>query len=467
VTIIAIVLIAAVVGQILATSTGRAREASVAVLKEKLARLDAAHRGAEVDQASPPAAVTLPVIAEETAERVDADTLRARWLALFARMKEVNEACRISKGIWEVATGSVLDPEATELDDEAREALVNYQTCVAPTLGEIHALRDVEPDLSVLFDMTVLQEDPNVNEGVSRLNGELRKSFWMGAALSDAVGVIDSFTSLSYMAIHTFNGLMFYSSGVGGANWILLKPAVENSIVDDARWNRLHAVLGIRRSQEHFLEQIQRDTTWIMEAFETWADVPPTFKFSEAPVTYVRTWAYPRLTPALFNHDFDRFNRAMDRLLDLAERPYFEVKGDLAQFCEDFDVEPDIDSLKFTRGNPGWYYVLNLSRHEFEQNARNQASIDVIRFAILLEKYKRDSGNYPESLEVFTEALGGALPVNPLMGDGYVYERDGESFHLGFRQETDPERMSEQGFEAITITWWHDPFAIGTEGDLE
>jgi hypothetical protein len=156
----------------------------------------------------------------------------------------------------------------------------------------------------------------------------------------------------------------------------------------------------------------------------------------------------------------------MDQLLDLADRPYFEIKDDLEQFCEDFDVEPDIDSLKFTRGNPGWYYVLNLSRHEFEQNARNQASIDVIRFAILLEKHKRDSGTYPESLEVFTEVMGGSLPVNPLMGDAYIYERDGESFRLGFRQERHPD-LVEVGLEPTMVTWWHDPLGLGSEEEFE
>ena len=82
VTLVAIVLLAAVVGQILASSTWRAREASVAVLKEKLARLDATDLGAKTEQVASPAGTTLPAIIEETRERDEADTLRAVGRAL-------------------------------------------------------------------------------------------------------------------------------------------------------------------------------------------------------------------------------------------------------------------------------------------------------------------------------------------------------------------------------------------------
>jgi hypothetical protein len=407
------------------------------------------------------------MIPDVVPERIEADTLRKRWIALFDKMKEVNDACRGSKEVWQLATGSVVEPESPALDGEVRQALLEYQTCVGPTMDELRALRDVEPGLDALFDLNDLFQRANSREGASRLNWEVRRSFWLNAALGDDVGVLDAFNSLSYLATYEFAGFRYFDWSVGEVtNWLLLKPTIEDGSVDEQQWNRLNEILDVGRSQQHFLKCVRRDTAWIVASFETWADDLPSFKFSEAPVTYVRSWAYPRITPALFNHDFDRFNRAMDRLLDLAERPYFEVKDDLARFCEDFDVEPDIDSLKFTHGNPGWYYVLNLSRHEFEQNARNQASIDVIRFAILLEKHKRESGNYPESLDVFADALGGSLPVNPLMGDAYVYERTEDSFQLGFRQETVAELVA-LGVDPVTVTWWHDPLGLGTEENFE
>ncbi len=464
VTLVAIVLLAAVVGQILASSTGRAREVSVAVLKEKLARLEAQRVAVAGEQVSSSAGATLPVIAEETAERVEADTLRARWLALFAKMEEVNDTCGVSDVEWHAVTDGVFEAEVPTLDEELRDALLKYQSCVTPMMDELRALRDLEPNLDTLFEFEFLRKHQDVREGMSRLSWELRRALWIGATLDDPEGVIDIFTSLSYLAIYApFGGGYFWNVG-DSTNWSLLRPVIASATLEEQRWGRLQEILKTARSREYFMNQVHRDTAWIMERFETWKAEGPLLGFSDAPVTYIRTWAYPRLTPALFDHDFDRFNRAMDQLLDLADKPYFEIKDDLAQFCDDFDVEPDIDSIKFTRGNPGWYYVLELSRHEFEQNARNQASIDVIRFAILLEKHKRDNGNYPESLEVFSEALGGSVPVNPLVGDAYVYERTEDSFRLGFRQEREAELMTELDLEDTTVTWWHDPLGYGLEG---
>ena len=468
VTIVALILMAMVVGQILATTTGRAKDASVAVLKDKLARLEA-ERGAAGPVVVPKTAGTTPLaVADDAPERVDADALRARWIALFEKMKGVNKSCGVSKEVWLAATSSVIDLEAPALEEDVRETLLKYQACIEPTMGEMQSLRDLEPDLGALFDMNDLQENKNTNEVVPRLNWELRRSFWIDAALGDNEGVVGAFTSLYYLDTYAFRGSNFNSSGAGQVtDWILFKPAIENLAMDDVRWNRLHEVLKARRSQQHFLEQVRRDTAWIVEGFEIWDDGPPSFNFSDAPVTYLRTWAYPRLTPALFNHDFDRFNLAMDRLLDLAAKPYFEVKEDLEDFCEDFDVEPDIQSLKFTRGNPGWFYVLGLSRHEFERNARVQASIDVIRFAILLEKHKRETGRYPESLEVFAEASGGSIPVNPVMGDAYVYEQTENSFRLGYHDYEDPKLVAEFGLEPVKVVWWHDPLGYGPKGDAE
>ncbi len=455
VTLVAITLMAVVVGQLLATTTGRAREASVAVLKDKLARLEAEHRGPEVDQASPTAGALVANV-DDARERVEADALRARWISVLDKMQKLNEICRFSEEVWQTATRSIIDPEAPALGEESREELLTYQTCMAPGLDEMQTLRDLEPNLGALLDIDALKNDMYAYEGLWLLDAELEKMFWIDAALGDVAGVVDAFTSRYYLATYAFSGLNYYLSIGRTLEWHILKPAIENRVVDDVRWNRLREVLEIRRSQQHFLEQVRRDTASILEGFETWGEGPPSFSFSEAPVNYLRTWAYPRLTPALFNHDFDRFNRAMERLLDLAAKPYYEVKDDLAQFCEDFDVEPEINALKFTRTNMGWIYILGLSRHEFEQNARVQTSIDIIRFAILLEKHKRDSGSYPESLEIFAEALGGSLPVNPLMGDDYVYERTEDSFKLGFRQETVAELVA-LGVDPVTVTWWHDP----------
>lgn len=456
VTVVAVALMAVVVGQMLATTTGRARDASVAVLKEKLARLEA-ERVAEPVAAPDVVEVTPDAGNDLSHAPMDEDELRARWIALFEKTRELSETCAISHEILMVAAKHSLDPKSPSLDDEVLDALIEYQKCIEPTLAELQALRDSTPDIRTLFKGIAGIERLNISDGVSWLKFEAHNGFFIEAGLGDALGVADTFTSLSYLAVFASSSVSYYDWTVGETKWWLrLKPAIENGTVEIQRWNRLREILEIGRSQTHFLEGVRRATAGIVESFETWEAKPLPYKFSDFPVTYVRSWAYPRLTPALFNHDFDRFNRAMDKLLDLAAHPYYEVKDDLERFCEEFDVEQDIESRKFTRGNPGWEYVLGLSRHEFEQNARNQASIDMIQFAILLEKHKRDNGSYPDSLEVFTEAMGGSLPVYPLMGDAYVYERTGDSFRLGFREETVAELVA-LGVDPVTVTWWHDP----------
>lgn len=465
VTLVAIVLLAAVVGQILAKSTGRAREASVAVLKEKLARLEAERAAAApvavFDVA--PGAGSVPSLAA-----MDEDALRARWLALFDSMVEVDEACGNSEAIMDASTRQVIDHDAPVLDEKVRAALLTYQTCIEPAMAELQVLRELKPGLGALVNMEDLQANADTYDGIWRLCRILRISYWNDAALGDAAGVIDAFTSISYLAAYGFRGLRYYA-WVGGqsGNSIILKPAIADPAVEDVLLDRLYEMLTIHRSLPLFPEEVRRNTEQIVEDFETWGDKPlSSYGFSEDPIGYARGWAYPRLTPALFNYDFDRFNRAMDRLLDLAARPYYEVKEDLERFYSEFDVEPNISSIKFTRTNPGWYYVLTLSRHGFEQNAHEQASMDVIRIAILLDRHRRRTGTYPESLDYLAAAFGGSLPVNPLMGDRYVYERTEDSFRLGFREETDV-AIREQGFGPTMVTWWHEPLGVEVEEIVE
>lgn len=449
VTVVAIVLLAAMVGQMLATTTGRARDASVAVLKEKLARLEAERAAAA------PVAVfdVAPGAGSDSSHTaMDEDALRARWNALFETFTDENGSCGISEDVLNATTRSAIDPDAHALEAEARDALLEYQTCVEPAMNELQTLRDSEPELEALFEVNDLHYD----DRLLRLYWELQRRLWIEAALGDSEGLIDAFTSQSYLK-NSVLGLDFRSPyAFPSTDWILLKRAVESQVVDDARWNRLLEVLEPSRSQRRFEELIHRKAASISKEFETWAAAPPSFKFSDAPVSYLRSWAYPRLTPALFNHDFDRFNRAMNELLDLVDNPYFEVKDELEQFCRDFDVEPSRRDIKFTRENPGWRFVVKLSRHEIKAHARRQAFVDVIRVAILLERHRRDTGSYPDSLDALSEAFDGSLPVNPLMGDMYVYERLDDSFRLGFREEMDA-NLVELGHGPTMVTWWHEP----------
>lgn len=466
---VALVLIGTAVMQLLASSTGRAREASVAALKEKLARLEAERVVADpvASPVPPPSGAPADTGAVEVSGPADGDdALRARWLALFEKMNELGDQCNLSPETWRSSTGRLLDQHGGDLGEREREELTQYQACLAPVIQELLELRDNCEDLDRIFSIQFLVEDRHFLEKLWQCQERVRIHLWLDASLGDLEGVFESFSTLVYLMEVSFGGAVPRWGVDETWNWILLKPAIESHAVDDAKWDRLLAILEAHRNQSFFYGQVERHTEMLLHRFENWKDLALQIKFSEAPVSYIRTWAYPRVTPALFNHDLDRFSRAMNELLDLARIPYFEAKPALEQFYEEFDVEPGMDDLKFVRSNPGWFYVLNISRHEIKANARRQASMDLVRFAILLERHRRESGAYPESLDSLAEMLGGSVPLNPLMGDPYIYERADESFRLGYTHDQNPYFVEEFGRDPIAVTYWHDPLGYGL-GDYE
>jgi hypothetical protein len=71
--------------------------------------------------------------------------------------------------------------------------------------------------------------------------------------------------------------------------------------------------------------------------------------------------------------------------------------------------------------------------HErFRKRAGLEAEIDLARMAILLERHRRASGGYPETLEAIVPGLGGQMPLNPFLGEPYHYGRVGDSFRLWY-----------------------------------
>ena len=461
---VALVLLGTVVMQMLAGTTGRAREASVAALKEKLARLEA-ERAVADPAANPvpaPAGAQAETGAVEDSGPADGDdALRARWLALFDRMDALGDQCSVSPETWRASTGRLLDQHGGALREREREELTQYQACLAPVMQELLELRDNCEDLDRIFSIQFLSEDRRFLEKLWQCQERVRIHLWLDAALGDHEGVFESFSTLVYMMKVSFGGAIPRWGVDGTWNWILLKPAIESHAIDDAKWDRLLGILEAHRNQSFFYGQVGRHTEMLLLAFENWKDSPPSFKFSDAPVTYIRTWAYPRITPALFNHDMDRFSRAMNELLDLARIPYFEAKPALDRFCEDYDVESSMDELKLMRSNSGWVLVLSVSREGLEAVARQQTSMDLIRFAILLERYRRESGAYPESLDSLAEMLGGSVPLNPLMGEPYIYAPEEKTYRLGYSHEQNPYLVEEFGLNPTAVTYWHNPLGYG------
>ena len=116
-----------------------------------------------------------------------------------------------------------------------------------------------------------------------------------------------------------------------------------------------------------------------------------------------------------------------------------------------------LDDLKFVRNNGGWRYVLELSRKTLYENAREQASIDVARYAILLERYREMHGTYPETLDALAPDFNDQLPRNPFTSEPYIYERSNETYHLGYWFWWEPLAATPGEQELPDYRFWNDP----------
>lgn len=467
---IALFLLGAITMKLLAASTESAREIAVAKLKEKLRESDFESASdnsqyIESEMSSESSAGRGPGV--EIASTDDLEALRAKWVGVFARMTEVGKECQLSDGAWDRAMDSVLPFMEVALTPEEQEELQRVASSFAPVRQEMLHLLELQENLAPIFELSFLHANRDVFFGLWDCEHRLQSLLWLAAALGEYEDIYEYFFALA-----CFSGVGYGSVAPRwelGAAWNaeLLKPVIASESVSQEQWDRLFHMLSGRREQAFFARRVEHDTRVLLDRYENWEQLQSQLKFSEAPVSYLRTWAYPRLTPALFNHDIDRYSQAMYRLVDLARGPYFEVKSDLAQFCEEFDVEPGMDEIKVIRSNPGWYYVVYLSRHAMEANAHDQAFIDLLRITVNLEHYQRETGSYPDSLETLDEALGGSVPLNPLMDEPYVYERLEDDYRLGYRQEEEPHLVEAYGLAPIWTRYWQNPVESQEEGDEE
>ncbi|MCF6285101.1 MAG: hypothetical protein L3K26_07920 [Candidatus Hydrogenedentes bacterium] len=430
-------------------STGRARDVSVAALREKLARLETARdaEGSEVIAETP---ARLPAVSEPA---LDTAELRARWLALFEALAEARETCELNPKIRSAFSVFVVDTE--------HDALSAYWNCLGDSLDELLALCEQNGDLYDLYQTAFQTDLPEAYRGFLWAMWEMEFYFLAQAAAQDypaAMAAYSARLNLSHVRFQGYPRQHAHSRII----WPIIDDALASHTVDDETWNHLLAQLAAQRDPNNFVAEVADESERIITHYEdgldaNWYDPLPGTRFSESPVNYSRNWAYIHVSTALYNHDMDLFSRAMSALLDLTALPYYEAKPALERFYEEFDVEPSLEELRFIRGNSAWYYVLRLSRAEFVVEANRQASIDIVRFAILLDRHQRETGAYPESLEALAEGLGGSVPINPIDGTPYIYERNGGTFRLGYSHEQFLGLVEKYGFSPNTATFWNDP----------
>ncbi|MBX3176135.1 MAG: hypothetical protein KF886_02120 [Candidatus Hydrogenedentes bacterium] len=462
--LVSITLLAIIGMQMLARHTAHSRDQSVGALREKLAQFEDAppRDGGNASSESPRSGTdsAAPI------STPDIEALRAGWQALAVEADAMLEPCELPEGIWVSVVGAARHVEDGALSAVERERLLAFQACRQPYIDEVMALVRCGVDMDTVFDMPYLLKRLSAFDGPGRASWVLQRRLWISAALEDHGAVLDAFYGLVYLNGFRFRGLPGYWSIGDYSNWELLRPAIESELASGPRGDALFDLLSHHRNPGFFRAQVRLRAAEIIESYETWNQRPMGFAFREAPVAYFRNWAYPRLTPALFNHDLDRFSRATAELLDLVALPYAEAEPRLASFYEKFDVEPNVSNIKVMRSNSGWYFVVQLSRHDLPNQPDRWASMDIIRLAMLLERHKRADGAYPDSLEVFAGEFGGAVPRNPYLDAPYVYELADDAYQLGYTRELGYEREYVRDADPLVIThYWHDPYGLASDMD--
>lgn len=458
--LVSITLLAIIGMRMLARHTAHSRDRSVGALREKLAQFDDAppRDGGNASRESPRSGTdsAAPI------STPDIEALRAGWQALAVEAGAILESCES----WDSVVESALHVEDGALSATERERLLAFQACRQRYIDEVMALVGCGVDLDTVFDMPYLLKRRSAFDGPMQASWELQNYLLASTMLEDHGAVLDAIYGLVYLNGFRFRGLPGYWSIGHPVNWNLFRPAIESELASGPRGDALFDLLSQYRNPGFFRNQVRLRAAEIIETYETWNQRPIGFAFREAPVTYFRNWAYPRLTPALFNHDLDRFSRATAELLDLVALPYAEAGPRLASFYEKFDVEPRVSKMKVMRSNPGWHFVVQLSRHDLPDQPGRWASMDIIRLAMLLERHKRSEGAYPDSLEVFAGQLGGAVPRNPFLDAPYVYELADDAYQLGYTRELGYERGDVRDADPRLIPYyWHDPYGFASDMD--
>lgn len=451
VVLIAMGLMGGVVMQLLTASTGRARDASVAALREKLATLAA--EGA-IEDVVIGVNTTSPVVPEVTSVPAsDLVTLRERWLALFDRLENGEEACGKNRTLYNAAIGAVFRPEKGELTKDEQQQLAVYLDCMRDAIAELLALcaHGVEPAALDAPGFKIMSY--RIGMGFSRAGDLLRLHLMSRLLAEDYPSAVDAACALIRFSTNGVFDLDDWGRYPGWL-WKVVNRSLSSGMVDDPRWDRLLNELEALRRQERCLEIVAHGSAFMLRHYENWPKSIEGLRFAEYPLSYTQNWAYRHVTTPLFNHDMETFSRAMTFLMDLARLPYYEARPGLEQFYEEFDVEPSSEEIRFIRGNPAWRYVLSLSREGLEEGARYQAYIDIARIAILLDRHHRATAVYPDSLDALAGDLGGEVPINPLHGTPYLYRAAEGIYGLGFRYVRDPDSVAEHGGPEEAIRYW-------------
>ncbi|MBI2422362.1 MAG: hypothetical protein HYV27_05990 [Candidatus Hydrogenedentes bacterium] len=449
-------MIALLLHGLLSAATGNAKEPSLNALKEKLAQLKAERQSTDHgttlhDEIAGPAAGTESTVT--VAATPSFAELHERWAECLSKVKKVSEECPVvSRAEIDALYGNEYDAGMGTLPAEEIGFFQEYLDCQREIMDELLLLCEQTAD-------AVLQSGHGVPESWE----DLGRGFYFASRRLEEYGAVQAGMRNFPAAIETLCGrydlsIVHTDSFLNWPEYITVWDAVDMALtsrsVEEAIWSRLLARLSIQRDLGYFGMKAAGSGEEVLEGMENMTVLADHSFFYRYPIAYAQNWAYVHVTTPLYNHDLEVFGRALTRLLDLTHQPYYEIRPALEQFYKDFDVEPNTEELRLIRRNSSWYYIVSLSRFGFMGEALRQSSIDTLRIAILLDRQQRATGTYPATLEPLADALGGSVPLNPLYGEAYIYERTTDGFRLGLRT---PELLSVTDAAAIQterVIYW-------------
>ncbi len=432
----------------LTEATARTRDTSVAALHEKLAGLKTAKIHAETQIESKRATVKIP-------PAPDLEQLRVRWRTLFGDMAESHGNCQVEDSFHRAVVNCFLGIRSTPLTEEERSGLLAYLDCTRTFRAELLSLTQHPVTPSELYDPTFRMYSYESRRAFYTAEDYLRGILiYVSSVDEHATAIQVQVALLNISRLNTRHSSHWNFDSI--VDWSIVQKALDSGTVAQEVWDQFLQALSHRRDQRDLVEEVIYFSESLTADLDGWPGKNVKISFSEHPLIYSQNWAYRHVTTPLYNHDVDRFSRAMAVLLDLAQEPYYKSREGLADFCDDFDVEPSTDDLKFIRNNSTWRYVLKFSREGFWHTAIEQATIDIARIAILLERHQDATGEYPETLESLADDFGGRLPLNPLDGEAYIYIPEGETFRLGYREWLNGAGGHEQEKPFEHFTFWND-----------
>ncbi len=185
-----------------------------------------------------------------------------------------------------------------------------------------------------------------------------------------------------------------------------LSPELANSLLRE---------LEVARDRRGSLAQLKANIAVELDRFAKRNPEPDDIKW--------RLYLSPLGQPFV-NMDKQAFASEVTETLEFAELPHYQAQPQREQIRRKRQAQSKIKtySRPFSR-KARWWHSFSSRQSDYE------GKLDLTRLALMLEQYYVRHGQYPDSLDVFTEQWGG-IPIDPLNGKPYQYEHSQDNYRV-------------------------------------